>query len=147
MRGISTVKTTYEHEQELLIAQRKNRPCSPHLTIYTPQITMILSSLHRITGVAMGGAFYAVTIAYAATSILNIPFDSNTLVSYFTELPVTLQYGVKAAMAYPFFFHFGNGLRHLLWDTGKELTIKGVYRTGYIVSAVSVALATYWTFF
>lgn len=108
---------------------------------------MILSGFHRISGVAMGGAFYAITVAYAATSILNIPFDSNTLVSAFTGLPVAIQYGVKAAMAYPFFFHFANGLRHLLWDTGKELTIKGLYRTGYVVSAISVALATYWTFF
>ena len=31
----------------------KGRPLSPHLQIYKPQITSVLSIMHRITGVAM----------------------------------------------------------------------------------------------
>lgn len=42
-------------ESEILRQQRKVRPVSPHLTIYQPQITMVLSGLHRVTGVAVGG--------------------------------------------------------------------------------------------
>lgn len=44
-----------DSESELLRQQRKVRPVSPHLTIYQPQITAVLSGLHRITGVAIGG--------------------------------------------------------------------------------------------
>lgn len=146
-RCISTVEATPAKEEEILIAQRKNRPTSPHLTIYEPQLTMVLSSLHRITGVAMAGSFYALTVAYAATSILSIPFDSATLVGAFASLPVVAKLGLKAVMAYPFAFHVGNGLRHLVWDFGKELTIKGVYRTGYAVLAGTAIFGSYFAFF
>ncbi|KAI3405775.1 SDH3 [Candida oxycetoniae] len=146
-RSISTVKTTSDEEQEALVAQRRNRPVSPHLQIYQPQLTWIMSSFHRITGVAMAGAFYALTCTFAATSILGIPFDTNTLVSAFTSLPVFLQYSIKAVCAYPFIYHFGNGLRHLIWDFGKELTIPGVYRTGYTVLGATAIIGTYLAFF
>jgi succinate dehydrogenase (ubiquinone) cytochrome b560 subunit len=42
-------------ESEILRQQRKLRPVSPHLTIYEPQMTWVLSGLHRITGAAIGG--------------------------------------------------------------------------------------------
>lgn len=141
------MKTTDGQEQDILVAQRKNRPTSPHLQIYQPQLTWVLSGLHRITGVAMAFPFYALTCTYAATSILNIPFDSSTLVGLFASLPFVVKLGAKAAMAYPFAFHVTNGVRHLVWDLGKELTIKGVYRTGYIVLAATTLFGTYLAFF
>ncbi|RCK55034.1 Mitochondrial inner membrane protein SHH3 [Candida viswanathii] len=141
-----TLETTSDAEQDILVAQRRNRPTSPHLQIYQPQLTWILSSFHRITGVAMAGAFYALTCTFAATSILGIHFDTATLVSAFTSLPVVLQYGIKALCAYPFVFHVGNGIRHLVWDFGKELTIKGVYRTGYAVLAATAVVGSYLAF-
>lgn len=147
VRFTSTVKVSHEEEDEMLINQRKNRPVSPHLTIYQPQITMILSSFHRITGVAMAGAFYALTVSYAATSLLSIPFDSAALVSAFAGLPVAVKLAAKATMAYPFAFHTFNGIRHLVWDFGKELTVPGVYRTGYAVVALTAAVGSYLAFF
>lgn len=147
IRNTSTVSTTAEQQQEILKAQRRNRPESPHLTIYKPQITMVLSGLHRITGVAMGGAFYALTVTYAATGLLGIPFDSALLVAAFAGLPLVAKVAAKAAMAFPFVFHSFNGVRHLLWDTGRELTVKGVYRTGYVVVALTAVFGTYLTFF
>jgi len=143
----STVKVSHEEENELLIAQRRNRPVSPHLTIYQPQLTWYLSGVHRVTGVAMAGAFYALTCGYAATSLLSIPFDSAAIVSAFAALPVAAKVLAKAAMAFPFAFHSLNGLRHLVWDFGKELTIPGVYRTGYIVLAGTAVLGSYLAFF
>lgn len=146
-RYTSTIKVSHEQENELLVAQRKNRPVSPHLTIYQPQLTWILSSFHRITGVAMAGAFYALTCGYAATSILSIPFDSAAIVSAFAALPVAVKILAKATMAFPFAFHALNGVRHLVWDIGKELTMTGVYRTGYIVMAGTAVLGSYLAFF
>ncbi|KAI5963306.1 SDH3 [Candida pseudojiufengensis] len=145
--SIPTVPTSHNEEQEVLVAQRKNRPVSPHLDIYQPQLTWVMSSFHRITGIILAGAFYGLTCTFAATSLLNIPFDTNTLVSAFSSLPVAVQYGLKAIGVFPFVYHGANGIRHLIWDFGKELTLKGVYRTGYIVLATTALLGTYLTFF
>lgn len=146
IRNVSTVKASHDEEQAVLINQRKHRPVSPHLQIYKPQITMVLSSLHRITGVFMAFGFYGLTCGYAAASILNIPFDITSMVAAFGSLPVIAKVGAKAAMAFPFAFHSFNGVRHLVWDFGKELTIKGVYRTGYAVVALTGLIGGYLTF-
>lgn len=95
----------------------------------------------------MAAGFYALTCTYALTSFLGIPFDSATLVSAFAGLPFIVKLGAKAAAAYPFAFHFANGLRHLVWDFGKELSIKGVYRTGYAVLGFAGIVGTYFGFF
>jgi succinate dehydrogenase (ubiquinone) cytochrome b560 subunit len=54
---------------------------------------------------------------------------------------------LKGTLAFPFAFHSFNGCRHLLWDTARELSVKGVYRTGYAVLASSAVAAVYMTFF
>lgn len=94
----------------------------------------------------MAGAFYALTCTYAATSLLNIPFDSGVIVGAFASLPVIIKLGFKAACAYPFVYHVGNGIRHLIWDFGRELTIPGVYRTGYAVLAATAVVGSYLAF-
>ncbi|CAH1970874.1 unnamed protein product [Acanthoscelides obtectus] len=48
---------------------------------------------------------------------------------------------VKFMLAFPLSYHFWNGIRHLIWDTGRFLTIKDVYITGYIMLALAVATA------
>lgn len=53
---------------------------------------------------------------------------------------------VKFGLAFPFAYHFNNGVRHLLWDTGKFLTIKEVYTTGYVMVALSAVLGAYLAF-
>ncbi|KAI0464296.1 hypothetical protein LJB42_001902 [Komagataella kurtzmanii] len=142
IRNVSTVKASHDEEQEILVAQRKVRPSSPHLTIYAPQLTWILSSFHRITGVGLAGGFYALTCGYAAANLLGYDFTSADIVGLYSQLPEYLKYSVKAIAAYPFVFHISNGLRHLVWDFGKELTIPGVYRTGYAVLASTALVAT-----
>lgn len=147
LRSVSTLKVSNDQEQELLNKQRVKRPMSPHLTIYEPQLTAILSSFHRLTGVAMGFTFYGVTAAYAASSLLSIPFDSTMLVSTFASLPVAAKFSIKALMAYPFVYHAFNGIRHLVWDFGLELTLPGVYRTGYTVLAGTAVFGSLLAFF
>lgn len=53
------------------------------------------------------------------------------------DLPSPIILGVKAILIYPFAFHACNGVRHLLWDTGKFLSIKEVYLTGYVMLALA----------
>lgn len=62
LRPFQTTACTREQcpdaESELLRAQRKRRPVSPHLNIYQPQLTWYMSGAHRLTGVALGGGTY-----------------------------------------------------------------------------------------
>src|SRR5688572_20538452 len=100
---------------------------------------------HRITGVTLSGSVYLFSLAYLAAPYLGWHLESASLAAAFGALPVAAKVLIKSAIAAPFTFHSWNGIRHLLWDTGRELHLKGVYRTGYTVlglTAVStVALA------
>lgn len=60
------------------------------------------------------------------------------------HLPLLVVAG-KFLIAFPFSYHLLNGMRHLIWDTGYNLTIKGINSTGYVVVASAVALALYLT--
>lgn len=54
-----------------------------------------------------------------------------------------LRFLVKFGLGFPFAFHFVNGVRHLLWDTGRFLTIKEVYMTGYVALGLAAVLGGY----
>ncbi|AGO13348.1 AaceriAFR207Cp [[Ashbya] aceris (nom. inval.)] len=143
-RALSTIKTSTKESQELLVAQRKNRPVSPHLTIYQPQLTWYLSSVHRISGVLLGGAFYAATISFGVSALLGLDLNAENLATwYHSHMPTWGDLAVKGGAAYLFAFHFGNGIRHLIWDMGRELSLKGVYRTGYAVLGLMAVGGTY----
>lgn len=135
-RNIITVRATPAEENSILVAQRKNRPCSPHLEIYQKQLTAVLSALHRITGVGLAVGFYAVTAAYAVGVV-----DTASLVALFSSLPVAAKFAFKAIASFPFAFHSWNGIRHLIWDCGYEANIKGVYKTGYAILGLTAVSA------
>jgi succinate dehydrogenase (ubiquinone) cytochrome b560 subunit len=60
------------------------------------------------------------------------------------HLPLVVLAG-KFLIAFPFSYHLINGMRHLVWDTGFNLTIKGINSTVYVVLAAAVSLALYLT--
>lgn len=143
-RGFKTVVTSAEAEDKILVEQRKNRPSSPHLTIYQPQLTWYMSTVHRVSGIILAAGFYGITCSYAFASLFGHPIDSVWITELFQSLPVFLQQSAKVFPGFLFFYHFANGIRHLIWDTGKELSLKGVYRTGYAALAFStIATAAY----
>lgn len=105
-----------------------NRPLSPHLSIYRPQITSVLSILHRITGVAL----------YAGLLLIIVFL---VVVGYFPDnyalLHQCLASGAGKFMlfgwTFSLYFHFFNGIRHLFWDMGKGFEIPTVYKSGWVV--------------
>ncbi len=112
------------------------RPLSPHLQIYSKQITSVMSILHRITGIVLALGSLAllwplVALATgegafaAARACLASPLGRIALAAY------------SAALMY----HLFNGIRHLAWDAGKGFDMPSVYRSGYTVVALTV-LAT-----
>jgi len=114
------------------------RPLSPHLQIYTPQMTSILSIMNRVTGIAVSvGTLLLVWWLVAAASG---PSAFNT-VQGFIGSPVGLfvLFGWTASL----FFHFFNGIRHLAWDAGFGFDLPQTYATGWavlIATAVSSVL-------
>lgn len=101
-------------ESEILRQQRKLRPVSPHLTIYQPQLTWYMSSAHRLTGVALGGALYFSSMTYLCMPLLGYQVDSQVLVDHFGAAPEALKFSAKAILAAPFTYHISNGVRHLV---------------------------------
>ncbi len=114
---------------------RGNRPLSPHLTVYKPEWTMVLSITHRITGVAMSVA--AGLIAWwflaAATSPEAFATADAVLTSWFGSLVLL---GSLVALSY----HFLNGLRHLAWDAGYGLDLETAAKSARWVVIGAVAL-------
>lgn len=142
VRNVSYERLNAEQVQDKLVSQRKNRPLSPELAIYKPQISWILSGFHRITGVAVGGAFYVWMLAYAA----GLPVSATAIAGAFGALPLVVKIAAKFILATPFTFHAFNGVRHLIWDMVKLVNNKGVISSGKIVlglTAISSAILAF----
>ncbi|CAG8920285.1 unnamed protein product [Penicillium salamii] len=130
-----------EDPKQILVQQRLRRPVAPHLSIYKPQITWIGSSLHRITGCALSGTLYLWATAYLASPALGWHLESATMVASFGALPLAAKILFKSTLALPFTYHCINGVRHLVWDTGRALTNPAIIKTGWTVVGLSVASA------
>jgi len=105
-----------------------SRPLSPHLGIYRWQISMVLSILHRITGLALfaGTALMMIWLWSAAYA----PAFYVTLHSYLASpLGKLCLFGWTLA----FYYHLGNGIRHLFWDIGKGFSLPAMTRSGWAV--------------
>ncbi|KAF9000752.1 succinate dehydrogenase cytochrome b560 subunit [Cyathus striatus] len=143
-RTVQTESFTPAQNVDILNKQRLRRPSSPHFTIYQPQLTWIGSIANRGTGAALSALLYGFSIAYLIAPGI---FDSTHVVETVAALPESVKYIGKALLAAPFAFHSFNGLRHLSWDLGKFLSLKGAYATGYAVlgatAITTVALTLY----
>ncbi|KAF3941065.1 hypothetical protein ABW19_dt0204643 [Dactylella cylindrospora] len=137
-RAVTTESIPASSASSILASQRLNRPVSPHLTIYQPQLTWYMSSFTRITGVAVSGVFYLYLIGYAVSGPLGIDLSIANVSKKWGELNTAIKLAVKAPLAACFSYHSLNGVRHLIWDVGKELSVRGVYRTGYGVLGLTV---------
>lgn len=109
------------------------RPLSPHLQVYKPQLTSILSITHRATGVFLSvGALFVVYWLYA---VAKGPESLAVAQGVAASLPGQL---VLLGMTFSVFFHLANGLRHLAWDAGWGLELKQAYQSGWLVVIFSL---------
>ncbi|KAI9047278.1 hypothetical protein LZ554_008729 [Drepanopeziza brunnea f. sp. 'monogermtubi'] len=145
-RPVATHKVSVADSSEILVAQRKLRPTSPNLGIYKPQITWILSSLNRVTGLTVAVPFYLFGLAYLASPALGWHLDSATLAATFGALPVAAKFGIKFLAALPFTFHSWNGIRHLVWDTGRAFKNQTVIKSGWAVVGLTAVSTLYLAF-
>lgn len=110
------------------MGRSRPRPLSPHLQVYKPQMTSVLSILHRMTGVALTVgllmfAWWIVAAAYGEMAYNQFSAFARS------ELGLFLLFGFSVS----FFYHFANGIRHLIWDAGYLFKIKNAYMAGYFV--------------
>ena len=113
-----------------------HRPLSPHLQAYRPQVTSVLSIVHRITGVANAvGTLLMVWWLVAAA----LGADAYAGVQAFVASPIglLLLFGWTASL----FYHLFNGIRHLGWDAGYGFDKPAYIYTGYAV-LIATAAAT-----
>ena len=111
------------------------RPLSPHLQVYRPQLTSMMSIAHRASGIVLTTgtvllAVWLVALAHSAESYATVA----GLLAH--PLGQFVLFGYSAALIY----HAMNGIRHLAWDLGHGLTIPEVYRNGHVVLFLTIVL-------
>jgi succinate dehydrogenase / fumarate reductase cytochrome b subunit len=112
-----------------------DRPLSPHLQIYRPELTSVLSFMHRFTGVciAVGTLLLVWWLAAAAAGPEAFALAQAFVGSFIGRL---LLFGWTITL----FYHICNGIRHLAWDAGFGYEIDATYRSGWAVVVATVAL-------
>ena len=113
----------------------RTRPLSPHLQIYRPQLTSMTSIFHRLTGIAL--ALGVVLLVYWLGAMAAGPAAYETAQGLIGSILGRLVlFGWTVAL----FYHFCNGIRHLLWDMGVGLELEAAERGGLIVIGASLVL-------
>jgi succinate dehydrogenase cytochrome b subunit len=114
---------------------RRERPLSPHLTVYRPTITMTMSIVHRISGGALyfGTLLVAVWLMAAASSQATFDWVNWAFGSWLGRL---ILFGYTWALMQ----HMLGGVRHLVWDTGAGLEKHIASKIGWATLAGSVLL-------
>lgn|SRR5487761_2226336 len=114
---------------------RDDRPLSPDIQIYRPQLTSVLSITHRLTGVALsiGSPLLVCWLIAAAAG----PADYAALHGF---LASSLGLLLLLGWTFSLFFHLCNGIRHLFWDAGYGFDLRTIYASGWAVVAVSIGL-------
>ena len=116
----------------------KQRPLSPHLQIYKPEITSILSVFHRITGIALSCGSLLLVLWVFSLSLGKNYYEYYIIFSQ-SWIGVFILIGFTFALNY----HLSNGIRHLFWDFGHGFEMGTVYKSGIAV----VLCATIFTAF
>jgi succinate dehydrogenase / fumarate reductase cytochrome b subunit len=114
---------------------RGNRPLSPHLTIYRPQLTSMTSIFVRITGNALiAGALLIVWwLLAASTSPESFATADAVMTSWFGKL-------VMLGSIWALWYHTLGGIRHLVWDYAICLDIPIAYKMGWALIIGSFVL-------
>ena len=118
----------------------QGRPLSPHISIYRWPITMVLSILHRATGIAM--SLGLIVLAAWLFDAASGPEAYGVFESVMGS-PIGMLLLVGWSLA--FFYHLCNGARHLIWDTGRGMEIGAANRSSWLVLISTVILtAVFW---
>ena len=112
-----------------------NRPLSPHLTVYKPQITSVLSIFHRITGAGL-----AVSTVLVVFWLASLAIGEDTFKGFNNFLNNPFIIIVLVSSLWALWYHFCTGLRHLYWDMGYGYDLNSVTISGWVAVIFSFVL-------
>ena len=119
---------------------KSERPLSPHLQIYKPMLTMTMSIVHRVTGVAL--LFATVLLAWwliaAAAGPAYFDFVEGLLTSIVGRL-------ILLGCTWALIHHALGGIKHLVWDTGSGFELETVEKMakGSLVLSIALTIAVW----
>ena len=114
---------------------RTERPLSPSIQHYRPQLTSVLSITHRLTGLILSvGALLLVGWLVAAA------MGPRTYAGMQAFLGSPLGLVLVFVWTFSFFYHLLNGIRHLFWDLHIGFSLAAIYITGWAVVIMSILL-------
>ncbi|MAS40182.1 MAG: succinate dehydrogenase, cytochrome b556 subunit [Porticoccaceae bacterium] len=115
--------------------QARPRPLSPHLQIYRPQINMVMSIWHRMTGAALyfGAALLAWWLLAAATGPEYFNFVNGLFGTWIGMI-------VLVGFSWALIHHALGGIRHFIWDTASSMDIASVNLLSWATIIFSVLL-------
>ncbi len=113
----------------------RDRPRSPNIQIYRPQLTSVLSIAHRISAVILtiAGVGLVAWLVAAAEGPQAYSAVQNAVASPACRI-------VLFAVTFAFFLHLCGGIRHLAWDAGYGFELRTIYASGWAVVAASIVL-------
>src|ERR1700754_4002900 len=116
------------------------RPLSPHLQVYKPEMSSVTSVFHRGTGIALGVGTLLLTAWLVCAASSDGAFS--VIQSLFaTCIGIFVLIGFTVAL----FYHFCNGIRHLLWDAGRGFELPDMHRSGgFVVAATVILTVAFW---
>ncbi len=114
------------------------RPLSPFMlgSYYRPQLTSVLSILHRITGLIL--CLGAVALVAWVAALSSGPDAYAGFQSFAHGIGGQ---GLLVASVFSLSYHLGNGIRHLFWDAGKGFDLKSAYASGCAVIAFALVFS------
>tara|TARA_B100000161_G_scaffold113351_1_gene80224 strand:- start:769 stop:1149 length:381 start_codon:yes stop_codon:yes gene_type:complete len=115
---------------------KKNLPISPHLQIYKPQITSLLSITHRITGFGLNLALILLSLW-----IISFGLGSDVYANFVTIFETIFVKIVVYFIVLGISYHALNGIRHILWDFGFMISNKAALVSGLVIIFTSVILS------
>ena len=121
----------------------ESKPLSPHLQIYRPQLTSVLSISHRASGIFLGTAGLLAFIIWLVSIALG-PLAYELVMSYLRHPLMT---PLLLLWTGAFYYHLCNGIRHLFWDIGLGFDLNTAYRSGYaVVASATVLTVATWSY-
>jgi succinate dehydrogenase / fumarate reductase, cytochrome b subunit len=112
----------------------RERPLSPHLSVWRPHVTMTTSILHRIAGAGL--YFGALILAGWAIALASGP---EAYATFKSVLGSPLGKLVMLALTLGTFYHTGKGVQHLAWDLGYGFQPKTASANSIVVIAFTLA--------
>ena len=121
------------------VTKAKQRPLSPIMIgpYYKPQMTSLMSIAHRASGVFLS-LVGAPLLLWCIVAVGSGADAYAVLQGFFGSWPGQL---LMAASLLALFYHLFNGIRHLVWDSGRALDIRTAYTAGWLV-LIATVLAT-----